>query len=139
MADRLIIYSDGGARGNPGPAAIGVAIYDIANTHEPIVTISKFLGHTTNNQAEYHALLAGLEQAHKLGAKELTCFLDSELVVKQLTGKYKVRESGLADLVGEILRLQNKFTRIDYRHVPREKNKLADRLVNEALDKNEST
>jgi ribonuclease HI len=119
--DKLIIYTDGGARGNPGPAAIGVAIFDVSNTHEPIQTISKFLGHTTNNQAEYHALLAALEAAAKLGATQIVCYLDSELVVRQLTGQYKIRESGLQDLAGEILRLQNKFARIEYKHVPREK------------------
>ena len=138
MNDKLIIYSDGGARGNPGPAAIGVAIYSLGNTHDPIKTISKYLGETTNNQAEYKALLAGLEEARALGAQELTCYLDSELVVKQLTGLYKIKEAGLKDLAMDALRLKNSFTRVEFKHVPREKNKLADQLVNEALDKQEN-
>ncbi len=134
MNDRLIIYTDGGARGNPGPAAIGVAIYDLKNIHEPIKVLSRFLGITTNNQAEYHALIVALQEASKLKASKITCFLDSELVVRQLSGKYKVREHGLKSLVSEVLRLQNGFEQIDFKHVPREKNKLADRLVNEVLD-----
>lgn len=134
MSDKLIIYTDGGARGNPGPAAIGIAIYTIANTHEPIKTYGKYLGETTNNQAEYRALLAGLEFARKLGAKEVTCFMDSELVVKQLTGQYKIKEAGLKDLAMEAIRLKNSFDLVEFKHIPREKNKLADQLVNEALD-----
>lgn len=135
MTDKLIIYTDGGARGNPGPAAIGVAIFDVANTHNPIKTLSLYLGETTNNQAEYKALIAGLEEAKKLGAQELVCFLDSELVVKQLTGLYKIKEAGLKDLAMDALRLKNTFTQVEFKHIPREKNKLADQLVNEALDK----
>ncbi len=135
MTDKVMIYTDGGARGNPGPAAIGVAIFDMSDTHEPIFKLGKFLGHTTNNEAEYRAVIAGLQEATKLKAKNLIFFLDSELVVKQLSGKYKIKEPRLKDLVLEIFRLQNGFNQIEYRHVPREKNKLADQLVNEALDK----
>ncbi len=132
---KLIIYTDGGARGNPGPAAIGVAIYDPGKINEPIFKLGKVIGVTTNNQAEYNALLLGLQEARKLGASELVCYLDSELVVKQLQGLYKVREEGLKKMIAEIFREQNKFTQVVYKHVPREKNKLADQLVNEALDK----
>jgi ribonuclease HI len=135
--DKLIMYTDGGARGNPGPAAIGVAIFDVGNTHNPIKTLSLYLGETTNNQAEYKALIAGLEEAQKLGAQELVCYLDSELVVKQLTGIYKIKEAGLKDLAMDALRLKNTFMQVEFKHVPREKNKLADALVNEALDKEE--
>jgi ribonuclease HI len=132
--DKLIIYSDGGARGNPGPAGIGVAIYEVGKINNPVFTIGKFIGHTTNNQAEYNALLLGLQEAKKLGAKFLVCYLDSELVVKQLTGLYKIKEAGLKDLAMDVLRLKNTFESVEFKHVPREKNKLADQLVNEALD-----
>ena len=132
--DKLIMYTDGGARGNPGPAAIGVAIYEVANIHTPIQTYKKYLGETTNNQAEYRALLTGLEMANKLGAKELVCYLDSELVVKQLTGIYKIKEAGLQELAMDAIRLKNNFDIVEFRHIPREKNKLADQLVNDALD-----
>jgi ribonuclease HI len=134
MIDKIIIYTDGGARGNPGPAAIGVAIFDVANTHQPIKTFGKYLGETTNNQAEYRALLAGLGLAQKLGARHVVCYLDSELVVKQLTGSYKIREEGLKDLAMDVIRAKNNFDQVEFKHVPREKNKLADQLVNEALD-----
>lgn len=129
---KIIIYSDGGARGNPGPAAIGAVIYDAAGRE--LDRISKTIGETTNNQAEYKALIAALESAKNLGAESVVCHLDSELVVRQLQGKYKVREETLKPLIGEVLRLTGKFSQIQFVHVPREKNKLADMLVNEALD-----
>lgn len=135
--DKLIIYTDGGARGNPGPAAIGVAIFDVANTHEPIKTYGKYLGETTNNQAEYRALLAGLELAKEFDAKHIVCYLDSELVVKQVTGLYKIREAGLQELAMDVIRAKNNFDQVEFKHIPREKNKLADQLVNEVLDKEE--
>jgi ribonuclease HI len=131
---KLVIYSDGGARGNPGPAAIGAVIYDASG--KELSRISKTIGETTNNQAEYKALIAALEGAHALGGEELVCHLDSELVVRQVQGKYKVREETLKDPMMQVLRLVNKFKQVDFVHVPREKNKLADQLVNEALDKN---
>jgi ribonuclease HI len=133
--DKLIMYTDGGARGNPGPAAVGVAIFDVANTHDPVKTFSKYLGETTNNQAEYRALLAGLELAKEFGPKHVVCYLDSELVVKQVTGLYKIREAGLQELAVDVIRAKNNFDIVEFKHVPREKNKLADQLVNEALDK----
>jgi ribonuclease HI len=132
MTDKLIIYTDGGARGNPGPSAIGVVIYDAG--FKEIQRFKDYLGTTTNNQAEYRALIAALELALKLGGRDLICHLDSELVVKQLTGKYKVKETNLKSVVSEVLRLTSRFERVEFVHVPREKNKLADQLVNEALD-----
>lgn len=133
MTDKLIIYTDGGARGNPGPAAIGVVIFDASG--KEVKKFGKHIGTTTNNQAEYRALIAALEFVKALGAQTLACHSDSELVVKQLQGKYKIREPGLKPLAEEVLRLTGKFTRVEFIHVPREKNKLADMLVNEALDK----
>ncbi len=132
--NKLIIYSDGGARGNPGPAAIGVAMY--ASSGDELKRISEYIGETTNNQAEYKALIRGLIAAKELGGIEsVVCHLDSELVVKQLQGLYKVKEKTLMPLVAEALRLTANFKQIQFIHVPREKNKLADQLVNEALDK----
>ncbi|MBI4049676.1 MAG: ribonuclease HI family protein [Candidatus Doudnabacteria bacterium] len=133
MTGKLTIYTDGGARGNPGPAAVGVVIY--GSGERPIRQISEYIGNATNNQAEYKALIRGLNEAALLDAKELLCFLDSELVVRQLIGKYKVKEPELKTLIAEVLRLSNKFLRVDFKHVLRAKNKLADKLVNEALDK----
>lgn len=132
MNDKFLIYSDGGSRGNPGHSAIGFVIYDHGGAE--IKTFKHYLGVTTNNQAEYKALIAALEEAAKLGATEVVCHLDSELVVKQLQGSYKVREEGLKPLAAEALRMTSKFARIEFTHIPREKNKLADQLVNEALD-----
>ncbi len=132
MTDKFVIYTDGGARGNPGPAAIGFVIYD-----EGLKLIKKYghyLGVTTNNQAEYKALVAALEAAIKLGALKVVCHLDSELVVRQLQGKYKIRESHLKPLAEEVLKLTGRFNQVEFKHVRREKNKLADQLVNEALD-----
>lgn len=133
MNKKLIINTDGGARGNPGPAAIGVVIRD--ENDKVIEQISRRIGETTNNQAEYYALIAGLNKAIELGATQVTCVMDSELVVKQLTGQYKIKESGLQKRVAEVLQLSQKFQSIDYKHVLREKNQLADELVNKALDK----
>lgn len=126
------IFSDGGARGNPGPAAIGAVIS--SEDGKVLEEISKTIGETTNNQAEYQAIIAGLEAAEKLGAEAVECFLDSELVVKQLKHEYKVKNKELAPLFVKVHNLSLKFKKISYTHVPRERNKEADRLVNEALD-----
>lgn len=131
--DKVILYSDGGARGNPGPAAIGIAIYDPFG--KELKRMGQVIGETTNNQAEYKALIAGLEQALVLGASLVVCHMDSELVVKQMQGKYKVREPGLQDLAPQVFRLLGKFKNVQFVHVSREKNELADQLVNDALDK----
>ncbi len=128
----FIIYSDGGARGNPGPAAIGAVI--LSSDGEVVEEIARTIGETTNNQAEYQAIIAGLEAAKQLGAEAVECFLDSELVVKQLKREYKVKNKELAPLFLKVHNLSVQFKKISYTHVPREKNKEADRLVNEALD-----
>lgn len=130
--NKVILYTDGGARGNPGPAAVGVVLYDQSGKEQK--RLGQVIGNTTNNQAEYKALIAGLEQALKLGATEVVCHLDSELVVRQMQGKYKVREPGLLSLAPQVFRLMGKLKHVQFVHVPREKNKLADKLVNEALD-----
>lgn len=131
--NKLIIYTDGGARGNPGPAGIGAVIFDEKKT--VLAEISEYLGVATNNQAEYQALIAALKRATTLGAKELECYLDSELVVKQLKREYKVKNKDLAPLFLTIHNLSLNFKNINYTHIPREKNSLADRLANEAMDR----
>ena len=130
---KLIIYTDGGARGNPGPAGIGAAIYN--EGRQIVAAISEYLGVATNNQAEYKALIAALKKARELGAVELDFYLDSELVVKQLKHEYKVKNRDLAPLFLEVHNLSLGFQKITYTHVPRERNKEADRLANEAMDR----
>ncbi len=130
---KLIIHSDGGARGNPGPAGIGVIIND--ESGGVVAEISKFLGVATNNQAEYRALIAGLEKAVDLKADAVACFLDSELVVKQINREYKVKNKELAPLFLAVCNLLTKFKNYNFCHIPREQNSTADRLANEAMDK----
>jgi len=130
---KLIIYTDGGARGNPGPAGIGAVIYN--EKQGVIAEISQYLGVATNNQAEYRALIAAFEKAKELGATELDCYLDSELVVKQLRHEYKVKNKDLAPLFLTVYNLALNFQTITYTHIPREKNQVADKLANEAMDR----
>lgn len=130
---KIIIFSDGGARGNPGPAGIGAVLYD---EHKKIIAeISEYLGETTNNQAEYRALIAALKRATSLKAEEVTCYLDSELVVKQLNREYKIKNKDLAPLFLEVYNLSLGFRKITFTHIPREQNSAADRLANEAMDR----
>jgi len=130
---KIIIYTDGGARGNPGPAGIGVVIFN--EDQELIEEHSDFLGIATNNQAEYKAVILALKKAQALGAEELHFYLDSELVVRQLRGEYKVKNKDLASLFLEIHNLSINFKKISYTHVRRELNEEADRLANEAMDR----
>ncbi len=131
--NKLIIYTDGGARGNPGPSGIGAVLKD--ENGETIATVSEFIGEATNNQAEYKAVIAGIKKAKQLGAKEVELFLDSELVCEQLNQKYKIKNKELAPLFVQIWNLGIGFKKITYRHVRREQNQEADRLVNIAIDK----
>jgi len=130
---RVTVHIDGGARGNPGPAAAGVVITDSENTvlHEAGI----FIGRATNNIAEYRALLAGLEAAAKLGATEVKVRSDSELLVRQMTGLYRVRNEGIRVLYEKALELQSSFSQCEYAHVTREENKHADKLVKVAINK----
>ncbi|MFA5183958.1 MAG: ribonuclease HI family protein [Patescibacteria group bacterium] len=130
---KLIIYTDGGARGNPGPAGIGAVLYD--SERRVVAEISEYLGIATNNQAEYRALVAAFQKAQALGATELECYLDSELVVRQLNREYKVKNKDLAPLFLTIHNLSLNFQKITYTHIPREQNAAADRLANEAMDR----
>ena len=131
--EKLTIYSDGGARGNPGPAGIGAVI--LGEKGKAVAKISKYIGETTNNQAEYKALIAALTKAKDLGACELEVFLDSELVVKQLNREYRVKDKDLAPLFVRVYNISLGFKKIVFKHIKREKNELADKLVNLALDK----
>ncbi|MDP3900305.1 MAG: ribonuclease HI family protein [bacterium] len=130
---KLIIHTDGGARGNPGPAGIGVVIAD--DKKKVINEIAEYIGETTNNQAEYRAVLRAMEEAKKLDAEELVFYLDSELVVKQLKLEYKVKNKELAPLFFKIYNLSQQFKKVTFFHVRREFNKAADLLVNKAVDK----
>ncbi len=125
------LFTDGGSRGNPGPAAIGGVLYE---EEKVLANFSHYLGQGTNNQAEYNALLMGLELAKKHKVTDLQCFLDSELVVKQLNKEYRVKDADLAKLFVKVWNLSQEFKSISFRHVRRELNKEADRLVNLALD-----
>ena len=137
MAEKLIIYTDGGARGNPGPAAIGAVIYN--EQKNKITEISQFIGHATNNQAEYQAVLAAIKKAKALGAKEIVFYLDSELVTNQLAGNFKIKNKGLASLFVQIYNEMINFKKVSFHYIPREQNKEADRLVNQALNLNISS
>ncbi|MFA5317886.1 MAG: ribonuclease HI family protein [Patescibacteria group bacterium] len=129
---KLTIYTDGGARNNPGPAGIGCVFYD--DKKNIVKEISEYIGEATNNQAEYKACLRAMEEAKKFGAEELDFYLDSELVVKQLKREYKVKNKELAPLFMKIYNLSQQFKKVTFKHVRREFNREADRLVNEAID-----
>ena len=123
---------DGGARGNPGPAASGFVLLDPEG--RTVESRADYLGTATNNVAEYRALIAGLESAARHGASPLTVCMDSELVVRQMTGEYRVKNEALRELSVEAARLARQVGKVSYTAVRREQNELADRLVNEALD-----
>jgi len=127
------LFTDGGARGNPGPAGIGGVLYNFQD--QKIVDFSVYLGEATNNQAEYKALLKGLELALEHKVKNLDCYLDSELVVKQLKREYKVKNKDLASLFVKAWNLSLKFKKITFNHITRDKNTVADALANQAMDK----
>jgi ribonuclease HI len=126
------LSTDGGARGNPGPAAYGYVLE--AGDGTVLDAHGEAIGVATNNVAEYRGLLAGLEAALARGVEEVEVVSDSELVVKQMRGEYKVKNETLRDLVDEAQALESRFRRVTYTAVRREHNELADRLVNEALD-----
>ena len=129
---RLTVHVDGGARGNPGPAAIAAVISDAGG--EVLHEASEAIGRATNNVAEYRALLLGIERALTFGATELDLVGDSELIVKQVQGLYKVKNPDLKPLHAEVRRRLSEVESWSIRHVRRERNAAADRLVNEALD-----
>lgn len=132
--DKIIIYCDGGSRGNPGPAALGVYSPQLKKEY------SKFLGNTTNNEAEYQSVIFALKKIkHLIGGEkakksEIEIKTDSELIVNQLNGKYKIKEKSLIPFFIEIWNLKQDFGRVNFIHIPREENKEADRMVNKELN-----
>lgn len=134
MSKEIVMYCDGGSRNNPGPAAIGVWIETLDKKY------GEYLGEKTNNEAEYQALIFGLKKIKQLVGKEkikncaVECRLDSELVVKQLNHEYKLKEKHIQNFFLEIWNLMLDFGKVNFTHIPRERNKVADALVNEALD-----
>lgn len=129
---QIKLYADGGSRGNPGPSASGYVLMDMNNSI--IFKSGVYLGITTNNQAEYQALKYGLEEAAKLGAREVDIYMDSLLVINQMKGIYKVKNRDLWPIYEAIKDLASRFKKVRFTHVPRELNKLADAEVNEVLD-----
>ncbi len=129
----LIARTDGGSRGNPGPSGIGVVIEDV-KTGQVLEEHAKFLGRTTNNQAEYQAVILALQRAVALGAKEVEVVADSELLIKQANGEYRVKNADLQLRFRELKGLEAQLGRVTYRHVRRELNKAADKLANQAMD-----
>lgn len=129
---RLTVNVDGGARGNPGPAAVGVVIRDADG--EVIHEVGERIGRATNNEAEYRAMILGIERARELGATELDLRGDSELVVKQIRGEYKVKKADLRPLCEEARAALAELDDYTLEHVRRERNSEADSLVNQALD-----
>ena len=126
------LFSDGAARGNPGPAGAGYILTDDNET--TLFEGCRYLGKTTNNQAEYMALTDGLAKAVELGVTKIDINLDSELVVKQVKGEYRVKNEGIKPHYKNAMNLLDKFESYTIRHVPREKNKVADKLANKAID-----
>jgi ribonuclease HI len=132
LIKKVELNVDGASRGNPGPAAIGVIIKD--ENKRLISSISERIGVTTNNQAEYKALIAGLKKAISLGAEQVIVLSDSELMVKQLQGRYRVKNAGIKPLYSEVLRLTCSLSGFQILAVPREQNREADKLANIAFD-----
>ena len=130
---RLIVYADGASRGNPGPAAIRASVQDAKGGE--LATVSETIGRATNNVAEYRAAIAGVRAARDLGATSIDLRLDSELVVRQLAGRYRVKNAALRPLFAALTEALEEVGPYTVGHVPRERNKRADALANEALDR----
>jgi probable phosphoglycerate mutase len=129
----VVVEADGGSRGNPGPAGYGAVVLDPA-TEEVLAERRGGLGHTTNNVAEYNGLIAGLTAARELGAHVVEVRMDSKLVVEQMSGRWKIKNTALAALAETARRLTGEFDQVGFEWIPRERNKRADRLANEAMD-----
>ncbi|HEX7586380.1 MAG TPA: ribonuclease HI family protein [Patescibacteria group bacterium] len=137
MHEKITMFTDGGARNNPGPAAVGVYIETLGKKY------AEYIGEKTNNEAEYEALIFGLKKIKSLIGKveakkaEIECFLDSELVVKQLKHEYKLSEKHIQELFLQVWNLMLDFRSVKFYHIKREENAVADTLVNQALDEKE--
>jgi ribonuclease HI len=132
LPERVVVNVDGGARGNPGPAAVAAVL--TTPKGELVEQLGKTIGRATNNVAEYRAVLLGIELAKSVGAREVELIGDSELIVKQVKAEYRVKDAGLQPLHAEVKAALGTFDRWSIRHVRREHNAAADRLVNETLD-----
>jgi ribonuclease HI len=126
------VFSDGAARGNPGPAGAGAVLTDAQGN--VLARLGRYLGRQTNNVAEYQGLLIGLRRAQEMGAREIEVRADSQLMIRQLKGEYAVRNAGLKPLHAEALRLLRSFGKYGLQHIPREENSLADEMSNRAID-----
>lgn len=133
MTTRVVIEADGGSRGNPGPAGYGAVVKD-AETGEVLAERKAGLGHTTNNVAEYSGLIAGLEAARDVGASTVAVRMDSKLVVEQMSGRWRIKHAPLQTLALRAKNLVVGFQKVTFEWIPRERNKHADRLANEAMD-----
>jgi ribonuclease HI len=133
--DEVLMFCDGGSRGNPGPSAIGAVVFDPSNDPPTVLAeVSEYIGVTTNNVAEYKAMIAGLEAAARFSPRRVLVRADSKLVIEQVKGTWKVKQPHLQPLRAEARRLVDEFEQTDLRHVPRAQNAAADALVNQALD-----
>ena len=132
-AVRVIVEADGGSRGNPGPAGYGAVVFD-ADRSAVLAERRQSIGRATNNVAEYRGLIAGLEAAAELDATEVVVYMDSKLVVEQMSGRWRVKHPDLLELNREAVQAARRFARVEYEWIPREKNSHADRLANEAMD-----
>ena len=130
---KVVVEADGGSRGNPGPAGFGCVVFS-ADRATVLAEHKQFIGQTTNNVAEYRGLIAGLEEARRLGADEVAVSMDSKLVVEQMSGRWKVKHPGLAELHQQARALASTFDGVTFDWIPRERNAHADRLANEAMD-----
>ena len=131
---KITIHSDGAARGNPGPSGAGAVLRDEKDS--VVAQVCEYLGEMTNNQAEYSALIFALEEAKRLGATGVAIFADSELMVKQIMGEYKVKNEGLKPLFQQVVKALRAIGPYTIEHLPRERNKEADKLANRAIDEN---
>ena len=131
----FLIHTDGAAKGNPGPAGIGIALYTDDNLTEPVAVVAEYIGQTTNNVAEYKAMLRGLSEALLRGAETVEVKTDSELMARQIAGRYKVSSADLLPLYTEAKALLARFARATVTHVPRGQNALADKLANQGVAK----
>jgi broad specificity phosphatase PhoE/ribonuclease HI len=130
---KVVVEADGGSRGNPGPAGYGAVVFN-ANRVTVLAESKQAIGQATNNVAEYRGLIAGLDDAARLGATEVAVYMDSKLVVEQMSGRWKVKHPDLIELNAEARKLASRFDRVTYEWIPRERNTHADRLANEAMD-----
>jgi len=129
---KATLFADGGSRGNPGPAASGAVLF--AGDGTVLAEIGEYLGIATNNVAEWSALVSGLQRARELGVEDIAIRMDSELVVRQVTGVYRVKHADLIPLHAKAKSLLRTFKSVDIRHVPRKQNAAADAVVNQCLD-----